>query len=85
VVQAIPTPCGKVGELEVGQKAKGEGEAGYEACLRRPVDRSLSETAGEASCCAEVHGRVAEEESAVVEVLVLEVEIAVKEVISSML
>ena len=82
VVQATQTPCGKPAELEVAQKAKGEGEAGHEACWRRPVDRSLSETEGEASCCAGVHAQVAAEEWAVVAVLVLEVEIAVKEVIS---
>lgn len=82
VAPVMPKLRGKFGEVEVAQKAKVEEEVVREACLRRPVHRSLFEIVDEASCCAKVHERVAEEESVVVVALVLEAEIAVK-IISS--
>lgn len=82
VAQVMPKLRGKVGEVEVVPKARVEEEVVREACLRRPVHRSLFEIVDEASCCAKVHERVAEEESVVVVALVLEAEIAVK-IISS--
>jgi hypothetical protein len=73
---------GKLGGLEVEQKVKVEEVVVREPYLRRLVGRSSFETVGEASCCAKVYELVAEVESVVVEVLVLEAEIAVK-IISS--
>jgi hypothetical protein len=78
VAQVMPKVRGKVGEVELVQKARVEEEVVREACLRRPVHRSWFEIVDAASCCATVHERVAEEESAVVVALVLEAEIAWK-------
>lgn len=50
----------------------------HEEYLCHPVDRSLFETVGEASCYAKVPELAVEEESVVAEVLVLEAEIAIR-------
>jgi hypothetical protein len=84
VVQVRLKSRGKLGGLEVERKLKVEEVVVVrEPYLCHLVGRSSFETGGEASCCAKVHELVAEEESVVVEALVLEAEIAVKIVSSN--
>jgi hypothetical protein len=73
----------KLGRPEAGQTVKLGEAAVHEPCLRRLADPSLFETVGEASYCVKVRELVVEVELVVVEVWVLEVEIAVKIVSSS--
>jgi hypothetical protein len=78
VAQVRLTSHDKLGELEMEQMVKAEEVVVHERYLCRPVDRSLFETVGEASCYAKVPELAVEGESVVVEALVLEAEIAIR-------
>jgi hypothetical protein len=78
VAQAKPTSLDTLGGPEVEQTVKLEEAVVREPYLPRLADPSLFEAVGEASCCVKVRELVAVVELVVVEVWVLEAEIAVK-------
>jgi hypothetical protein len=78
MAQVKPTSPDKLEGPEVGLTVKLEEAVVREPYLRRLADPSLFETVGEASCCVKVCELVAEVELVVVEVWVLEAEIAMK-------
>ena len=78
VAQVKPTSPDTLGGPEAEQTVELEGAVVREPDLPHLADPSLFETVGEASCCVKVRELVAEVELVVVEVWVLEVEIAVK-------